>query len=44
LKNNGHKTTDKELNAIVRRLDLDADAKVTFNEFTDALRPVPRSH
>jgi hypothetical protein len=28
------------MNGLMRRLDIDADSKVTFNEFSDALRPV----
>jgi len=32
--------TDSLLVAILRRFDLDADAKLTFQEFADGIRPV----
>lgn len=36
----GHKTLKGELIAIMRRFDLDGDAKVSFQEFVEALTPV----
>jgi hypothetical protein len=40
LRKQGHKPTDKELNSIIRRIDLDADSRITFTEFTEAIKPV----
>lgn len=38
----GHYATDSEVIAIIRRLDIDADQKVTYDEFADGFRaPVP---
>ena len=39
LRLNGFYATDAEVTAIVRRLDVDADQKITYNEFVDALKP-----
>jgi EF-hand domain pair len=39
LRLNGFYATESELVAIVRRLDLDADQKITYSEFADAVRP-----
>jgi len=36
LKINGHYATESELTAIVRRLDIDADQKIRFDEFIEA--------
>ena len=33
LKINGYYATDSEVDAIIRRLDVDADSKITFEEF-----------
>jgi Ca2+-binding EF-hand superfamily protein len=32
--------TKKKINAIFRRLDLNADQKLAFNEFADAIKPI----
>ena len=34
----GHVASKKEIVAILRRLDLDGDAKVNFEEFSDAIK------
>ena len=39
LQRNGFKPTDEELTAIIRRMDVSADAKVSFAEFEEAMRP-----
>jgi Ca2+-binding EF-hand superfamily protein len=39
LKKNGHYATESELIAIIRRLDVDADQRVTFDEWVEAIRP-----
>jgi len=39
LKKNGHYATESELIAIIRRLDVDADQKITFDEWCEAIRP-----
>lgn len=39
LKKNGHYATESELIAIIRRLDVDADQKIVFDEWTEAIRP-----
>ncbi len=40
----GHYATDSEVIAIIRRLDVDADQKITYDEFADGFRaPVPTS-
>jgi len=39
LKRNGHYATESELIAIVRRLDVDADQRITFDEWAEAIRP-----
>ena len=40
LKTNGFIATERDLTAIIRRLDLNADAKISFTEFAEAIRPV----
>ena len=40
LKKIGNSPQKKELNAIMRRFDLDGDAKISFQEFVEALKPV----
>ena len=40
LKLNGFYATEQEIVAIIRRLDIDADQKITYDEFIDAMRPV----
>jgi Ca2+-binding EF-hand superfamily protein len=40
LRKNGHNALESELIAIIRRLDVDADQKITFSEWSDAMRPV----
>ena len=40
LKRAGHLPEKDELVAIMRRFDLDGDAKITFSEFVEALSPV----
>ena len=37
LKNNGHYATERELVAIIRRIDTDGDAKLGYNEFAEFL-------
>jgi hypothetical protein len=39
LKINGFYATESELVAIVRRLDIDADSRITFEEFIESTRP-----
>jgi Ca2+-binding EF-hand superfamily protein len=39
LRVNGFYATDNELVAIIRRLDVDADQKITYEEFIEAFRP-----
>ena len=36
----GHRVQPEELTAIVRRLDIDGDLRVGYNEFVEALTPV----
>ena len=43
LKKNGHYATESELIAIIRRLDVDADQRVTFDEWVEAIRPTQPS-
>lgn len=38
LKNNGYFATERELLAIIRRIDTDGDAKLSYSEFADFLR------
>ena len=38
LKNNGHHASEKELLAIIRRIDTDGDAKLSYSEFADFIR------
>lgn len=40
LKLNGFYATEQEVVAIIRRLDVDADQKITYDEFIEAVRPV----
>jgi Ca2+-binding EF-hand superfamily protein len=40
LKRNGFAPTDEELTAIIRRIDVSAEASCSYNEFEEALRPV----
>jgi len=35
LKNNGYYATERELLAIIRRIDTDGDAKLSYSEFSD---------
>ena len=39
MRKNGSKATNGDCMAIIRRLDLDCDAKLSFNEFVDGLTP-----
>ena len=38
LKNNGYYATERELLAIIRRIDTDGDAKLSYSEFSDFIR------
>ena len=38
LRKNGHLATDEELIAIVRRIDTNADSKLSYNEFAEFVR------
>jgi hypothetical protein len=38
LKNNGHYASEKELLAIIRRIDTDGDAKLSYSEFSEFIR------
>ena len=38
LKNNGHYASERELLAIIRRIDTDGDAKLNYTEFSDFIR------
>ena len=38
LKNLGYYATSKDILAIIRRIDTDGDAKISYSEFSDALR------
>ena len=40
LKRVGHQPVKEELTAIMRRFDLDGDAKLSFQEFAEALTPI----
>lgn len=40
LRRMGHKVLKPELVAIIRRMDLDGDGKISFAEFNEALRPI----
>ena len=43
LKRNADKNnqiTKRKVNGIFRRLDIDADVKIAFNEFADAIKPI----
>ena len=37
LKNNGHYASERELIAIIRRIDTDGDAKLSYSEFSEFL-------
>jgi len=37
-KNNGYYPTEDEVIAIIRRLDVDADCKVSYAEFSEAIK------
>ena len=39
LRRNGAKASETDCFAIIRRLDLDCDARLTYQEFKDGLRP-----
>ena len=39
LRLNGFYATDSEIVAIIRRLDVDADQKITYEEFIEAFKP-----
>lgn len=39
LKLNGFYATENEVVAIIRRLDIDADSQITYEEFAEALKP-----
>ncbi len=39
LRVNGYYATESELVTIIRRLDIDADQKITYDEFVEAVRP-----
>lgn len=39
-KNRESQPTKKKVNAIFRRLDYDANVKITFNEFAEAIKPI----
>lgn len=36
----GHQVLNPELISIVRRLDIDGDSRISYNEFVEALTPV----
>ena len=38
LSENGHFASEKELLSIIRRIDTDGDAKLSYDEFTEFLR------
>lgn len=38
LKNNGYYANERELLAIIRRIDTDGDAKLSYSEFSDFIR------
>lgn len=40
LRRNGFAPTEEELTAIIRRIDVSADARCSYSEFEEALRPV----
>lgn len=40
LKSTGHIATNKELAAVIRRLDLNADSRLSFEEFNEGIRPI----
>ena len=40
LRSQGHFASDLELLAMIRRMDADGDATITYEEFADFLRPI----
>ena len=40
LRKMGHHVVKKELVAILRRLDLDGDSKISYHEFVEGVKPV----
>jgi Ca2+-binding EF-hand superfamily protein len=36
---NGYYPTESEVVAIIRRLDIDADSKISYDEFIEAMKP-----
>lgn len=40
LRRNGFAPTDEELTAIIRRIDVSADARISYPEFEEAMKPV----
>ena len=40
LQNMGHQVLPEEVKAIIRRLDIDGDQKISFNEFVESISPV----
>jgi Ca2+-binding EF-hand superfamily protein len=40
----GHQIFPKEVQSIVRRLDIDGDNKITFSEFYEALQLISRQN
>jgi len=38
-KNNGHFATEREILAVIRRIDTDGDAKLSYTEFSEFLSP-----
>lgn len=38
LRNNGHHASERELLAIIRRIDTDGDAKISYSEFCDYIK------
>jgi len=41
LKNNGHYASERELLSIIRRIDTDGDAKLSYSEFSEFLNSSP---
>ena len=39
LVNNGYFATDRELSAIMRRMDIDGDGKVLYGDFSEYIKP-----
>ena len=40
----GYHAADKELQQIIRRIDIDGDAKLSYKEFADFIRSLPLPH